>query len=170
MQDALVQATYWHDPLDEEAYINKSIFLADINNEIRVNKTYVENLNNLEHLVLVKFDNDTIVQPRETEWFGFYEPGQAKKVVPLNMTRLYLEVCWLSLFIFAAIEKIETYSIVSFLLFFELWERSMWEITLNYLFCSNNLEVNNEILHVTRSQSPSGCESKRVLQNVILAV
>lgn len=93
MQDALVQATYWHDPLDEEAYINKSIFLADINNEIRVNKTYVENLNNLEHLVLVKFDNDTIVQPRETEWFGFYEPGQAKKVVPLNMTRLYLEVC-----------------------------------------------------------------------------
>ncbi|KAF9786575.1 hypothetical protein SFRURICE_016298 [Spodoptera frugiperda] len=89
--DALVQATYWHDPLDEEAYINKSIFLADINNEIRVNKTYVENLNNLEHLVLVKFDNDTIVQPRETEWFGFYEPGQAKKVVPLNMTRLYLE-------------------------------------------------------------------------------
>lgn len=91
VQDALVQATYWHDPLDEEAYINKSIFLADINNEIRVNKTYVENLNNLEHLVLVKFDNDTIVQPRETEWFGFYEPGQAKKVVPLNMTRLYLE-------------------------------------------------------------------------------
>ncbi|CAH1638600.1 unnamed protein product [Spodoptera littoralis] len=91
VQDTLVQATYWHDPLDEEAYINKSIFLADINNEIRVNKTYIENLNNLEHLVLVKFDNDTIVQPRETEWFGFYEPGQAKKIVPLNETRLYLE-------------------------------------------------------------------------------
>ncbi|KAH9641665.1 hypothetical protein HF086_005111 [Spodoptera exigua] len=91
VQDALVQATYWHDPLDEETYINKSIFLAEINNELRVNKTYIENLNNLQHFVLVKFDNDTIVQPRETEWFGFYEPGQSKRVVPFYETRLYVE-------------------------------------------------------------------------------
>nr|AIN34691.1 fatty alcohol acetyltransferase [Agrotis segetum] len=91
VQHALVQATYWHDPLDEETYIHKTIFLPDINNEVFVNKTYIQNLNNLEHFVLVKFDNDTIVQPRETEWFGFYEPGQSKKMLPMQETRVYKE-------------------------------------------------------------------------------
>ncbi|XP_021193288.2 palmitoyl-protein thioesterase 1 [Helicoverpa armigera] len=91
VQNALVQATYWHDPLDDETYIHKSIFLSDINNEIMANKTYIQNLNNLDHLVLVKFDNDTIVQPRETEWFGYYEPGQSKKLLPLRETKLYTE-------------------------------------------------------------------------------
>lgn len=30
--------------------------------------------------VLVKFSNDTIVQPIDTEWFQFYEPNQDKKI------------------------------------------------------------------------------------------
>ena len=30
---SLVQAEYWHDPLNEEEYKTKSIFLADINQE-----------------------------------------------------------------------------------------------------------------------------------------
>ncbi|XP_020629307.1 palmitoyl-protein thioesterase 1-like [Orbicella faveolata] len=33
IQDFLVQAEYWHDPLNEEEYRDKSIFLADINQE-----------------------------------------------------------------------------------------------------------------------------------------
>uniref|UniRef100_D2SNX5 Palmitoyl-protein thioesterase 1 n=1 Tax=Heliothis virescens TaxID=7102 RepID=D2SNX5_HELVI len=91
VQNSLVQATYWHDPLDDETLHPQSIFLSDINNEIMVNKTYIQNLNNLDHFVLVKFDNDTIVQPRETEWFGYYEPGQSKKLLPLRETKIYTE-------------------------------------------------------------------------------
>ncbi|CAH0584412.1 unnamed protein product [Chrysodeixis includens] len=91
VQYSLVQATYWHDPLDEETYQHKSIFLSDINNEVYINQTYIDNLNKLEHFVLVKFNNDTIVQPRETEWFGFYEPGQSKKLLTLQESRIYLE-------------------------------------------------------------------------------
>jgi palmitoyl-protein thioesterase len=33
IQRMLVQAQYWHDPLAEETYRGKSLFLADINNE-----------------------------------------------------------------------------------------------------------------------------------------
>ena len=33
IQDTLVQAQYWHDPLNNEAYRTKSLFLADINND-----------------------------------------------------------------------------------------------------------------------------------------
>ena len=33
IHNRLVQAQYWHDPINEQEYIEKSIFLADINNE-----------------------------------------------------------------------------------------------------------------------------------------
>jgi hypothetical protein len=51
VQKHLVQATYWHNPLDEEKYKNKSTFLADINNERIINKTYIERLQSLEKYV-----------------------------------------------------------------------------------------------------------------------
>ena len=75
----LVQAQYWHDPLNEGEYKDKNIFIAEINNEREPrNQAYKDNLLKLENLVLVRFNNDTIVDPRGTEWFEFYEPGQAK--------------------------------------------------------------------------------------------
>nr|NP_001298989.1 palmitoyl-protein thioesterase 1 precursor [Papilio xuthus]BAM18109.1 palmitoyl-protein thioesterase 1 [Papilio xuthus] len=91
VQESLVQATYWHDPLDEDVYKKQSQFLADINNEREINKTYIENLNRLNKLVLVKFESDSIVQPRETEWFGFYAPGQAKVLQSLEQSDLYVQ-------------------------------------------------------------------------------
>lgn len=91
MQHWLVQATYWHDPLNESTYKHKSRFLSDINNEININKTYIENLNKLEHFVMVMFENDTVVEPKETEWFGFYAPGQAEEILPLKRSDIYLK-------------------------------------------------------------------------------
>lgn len=91
MQDFLVQATYWHDPLHEDKYRNYSTFLADINNEVVVKQEYIENLKSLKRLVLVKFINDTIVVPKESEWFGFYRSGQDTEVVGMEETSLYQE-------------------------------------------------------------------------------
>lgn len=33
VQEILVQAQYWHDPLNENEYREKSLFIADINQE-----------------------------------------------------------------------------------------------------------------------------------------
>ena len=33
VQSHLVQAEYWHDPLQEDEYRDKSVFIADINQE-----------------------------------------------------------------------------------------------------------------------------------------
>ncbi|XP_065364486.1 palmitoyl-protein thioesterase 1 [Calliphora vicina] len=85
----LVQATYWHDPLNEELYKSHSTFLADINNEVFVNGLYADNLNKLDKFVLVKFMNDTIVQPKESQWFEFYKPGQDKEILPLKQSAVY---------------------------------------------------------------------------------
>lgn len=40
---------------------------------------------------MVMFLNETIVEPKESEWFEFYEPGATAKIVPLKETRLYKE-------------------------------------------------------------------------------
>lgn len=91
VQKNSIQAQYWHDPYAEETYRKKSIFLADINNENNVNDAYKENLVKLKNLVLVKFLNDTVVVPKESEWFGYYKDDDAAHMVPMEETRLYLE-------------------------------------------------------------------------------
>ena len=92
VQDNLVQAEYWHDPLQENLYRDRSIFLADINNVKQPrNESYKINLTRLQNLVLVQFLNDTIVQPKESSWFQFYESGQATVVYKLRNSTLYQE-------------------------------------------------------------------------------
>ncbi|XP_003399319.1 palmitoyl-protein thioesterase 1 [Bombus terrestris] len=91
VQGKFIQATYWHDPYQEEEYKKKSMFMADINNERYINETYKENLQRLRTMVLVKFTNDTIVNPTETEMFGFYKPGQGSLIQTLEQTDLYRE-------------------------------------------------------------------------------
>ncbi|XP_022910226.2 palmitoyl-protein thioesterase 1 [Onthophagus taurus] len=91
VQNYLVQATYWHDPLHESDYVKYSTFLADINNERYINKTYRERLSQIENFVMVKFEKDSMVQPIASEWFGFYKAGQSKEIVPLNESKIYTE-------------------------------------------------------------------------------
>ncbi|XP_051892467.1 palmitoyl-protein thioesterase 1-like [Pristis pectinata] len=91
IQDHLVQAEYWHDPLNEELYRNKSVFLADINQERGINGSYKENLMKLNKFVMVKFLKDSMVVPVDSEWFGFYKAGQAKDTYTLQESDLYHE-------------------------------------------------------------------------------
>ncbi|XP_032901143.1 palmitoyl-protein thioesterase 1-like [Amblyraja radiata] len=91
IQEHLVQAEYWHDPLNEELYRSKSVFLADINQEKGINGSYKENLMKLNKFVMVKFLKDSMVVPVDSEWFGFYNAGQAKVTYTLQESDLYLE-------------------------------------------------------------------------------
>jgi len=92
VQDNLVQAEYWQDPWAEQEYIDKSVFLADINNNRPTkNNTYKENLITLNKFAMVRFNNDTMVQPIASEWFGWYLPGTDNVTIPLEETTLYTE-------------------------------------------------------------------------------
>lgn len=88
VQSHIVQAQYWHS-LNEQEYRNHSLFLADINNEREVNKIYKENLVKLANLVLIQFENDTMVYPKESSSFGWFTEGNASDVVDFRDTRLY---------------------------------------------------------------------------------
>lgn len=91
VQKFLVQAEYWHDPLQEDEYKEKSIFLAEINNEKVKNPQYKTNLLKLKNLVLVKFNKDTMVEPKDSEWFGFFKPGQGSEIYQVRDSPLYKE-------------------------------------------------------------------------------
>jgi palmitoyl-protein thioesterase len=91
IQNSLVQAEYWHDPLKEAEYRDKSIFIGEINNEKVQNATYKTNLQKLKNILFIKFTKDTMVVPPESEWFGFYAPGQSTQILSLNETALYTQ-------------------------------------------------------------------------------
>lgn len=90
-QKHLVQAQYWHDPLNDDLYKKNSRFLADVNQERAVNETYKQNLQQLEKFVMVKFLRDSVVDPVDSEWFGFLKTGQSKETETLQESVLYKE-------------------------------------------------------------------------------
>jgi len=89
IQDNLVQAEYWADPMDWDEYIKYSVFLSDINQQKSFNQTYRDNLLSVTNFTMVKFTLDTVVIPKESEWFGYYEIGQQSTIVPLEQSPLW---------------------------------------------------------------------------------
>ncbi|KAM5543147.1 hypothetical protein V8D89_003021 [Ganoderma adspersum] len=96
-QHNLIQAQYFRDPDQIDAYLNSSSFLASINNEVpaHANATYAAHLATLNALVLVLFSADKTVVPKESAWFGSYShpngsrDGNEKVMVPMRLQPLY---------------------------------------------------------------------------------
>jgi palmitoyl-protein thioesterase len=83
--------------LQEQLYLDANIFLPDINNALPIkNSTYKRNIMGLKNFVMVKFLQDMVVQPRDSEWFGFYASGQDTVIETLHQSKLYTED-WLGL-------------------------------------------------------------------------
>ncbi|KAG2181595.1 hypothetical protein INT44_008410, partial [Umbelopsis vinacea] len=98
----IIQAQYYKDPKNYDGgwlttlYLNKNIFLPDINNEFLLhrNKTYKQNLLSLNKLVLIKFAEDETVRPAESAWFWFF--NEEGDLIPLEDQPLYTKD-WLGL-------------------------------------------------------------------------
>merc|ERR1712025_90374 len=72
--------------------LKKSKFIAEINNEkAEKNSSYAENFSKLEDFVMVKHNQDSMVEPRESSHFEFYVPGQADVILPLRESPIYTE-------------------------------------------------------------------------------
>ena len=97
IQDLVAVAQYWHDPLNSTNYRQGSHFLAPINNELELkNGDYKRRIEQLENFVMVMFNQDDVVDPKESAHFEFYSPGQDSEILPLNESALYQED-WLGL-------------------------------------------------------------------------
>lgn len=85
-QKHVAPVTYFHD-LDDARYKAGSTFLAVINNENEINSDYVKNLEALEKLVLVKYEEDIWIIPKESSWFGYFD--KQSNIVPLVNLDIY---------------------------------------------------------------------------------
>ena len=90
VQSHLVQAQYWHDPLNEAKYRSHSKFIADINQEVTTNPEYRQNLLQVSNITFVMFNKDTMVIPKESEWFGFYKEGSDKELMTLEESEIWI--------------------------------------------------------------------------------
>lgn len=92
IQKKLVQAQYWHNPLNPTEYIMKCSWLPQINNYSSFELKYKLNLTNLKALVLIKFNQDEMVSPKESSHFEFYEENNDElKIIPLRQSKLYID-------------------------------------------------------------------------------
>ena len=74
------------------------------------NQTYKENLQKLDNLVLVKFLKDTVVDPKGSEWFSWFNSSSSTTMVPLQQTPLYQED-WLGLKVLDKAGKLKLMSV-----------------------------------------------------------
>ena len=71
VQGRVVPAQYFRDPRDLDTYLEESGWLADVNNERnKKNETYAERLARVEKFVMVLFEDDETVVPKESTWFA----------------------------------------------------------------------------------------------------
>jgi len=93
VQAHLAPSGYLKIPTDMEDYLKGCRFLPKLNNEIpsERNATYKERFSSLENLVLIMFEDDAVLIPRETAWFGYYPDGAFNPVLPPQETKLYIE-------------------------------------------------------------------------------
>ncbi|XP_024045393.1 palmitoyl-protein thioesterase 1 isoform X2 [Citrus clementina] len=93
LQDHLAPSGYYKIPTDIPEYLKGCKFLPKLNNEIvnERNSTYKERFASLENLVLIMFEQDSVLVPKETSWFGYYPDGSFDPLLPAQQTQLYTE-------------------------------------------------------------------------------
>ncbi|KAL9260190.1 Palmitoyl-protein thioesterase 1-like protein [Drosera capensis] len=93
IQAHLAPSGYLKLPNNIHAYLEKCRFLPRLNNELpeERNSTYKERFTSLQNLVLIMFEHDSVLIPKETAWFGYYPDGAFSPVMPPEQTQLYTE-------------------------------------------------------------------------------
>ena len=91
VQSRVIPAQYFRDPRDLDSYLEGSKWLADINNERnKKNASYAKNLAELERFVMVQFDQDETVVPKQSTWFADVDLDSGK-VTGLKNRTIYTE-------------------------------------------------------------------------------
>ncbi|XP_047340857.1 palmitoyl-protein thioesterase 1-like [Impatiens glandulifera] len=93
VQEHLAPAGYIKIPTGINQYMKGCKFLPQLNNEYKDHKNavYTKRFASLQNLVLIMFEDDKVLVPKETSWFGYFSDGSRDKVLPAQETTLYQE-------------------------------------------------------------------------------
>ncbi|EOA18084.1 hypothetical protein CARUB_v10006536mg [Capsella rubella] len=112
IQDHIAPSGYIKIPTEMSKYLEHSKYLPKLNNE-RPNKRnpiLKDRFTSLHNLVLVMFQGDTVVIPKESSWFGFYPDGASTPLLSPQQTKLYTED-WIGLKTLDAAGKVKFVSV-----------------------------------------------------------
>lgn len=73
-QEHIIQAQYFRDNLNYEAYLEKSVFLKWINNDLIKDIDIWNRFTQIEKFVMVLFEKDETLVPKESAWFQDLTP------------------------------------------------------------------------------------------------
>ncbi|TKY65240.1 Palmitoyl-protein thioesterase 1 [Spatholobus suberectus] len=92
-QQNLAPSGYIKIPIDIAGYTKGCKFLPKLNNEIvsKRNSTYRQQFASLQNLILIMFEQDKVLIPKETAWFGYYPNGALHPVLQVQQTELYID-------------------------------------------------------------------------------
>ncbi|CAG7873060.1 unnamed protein product [Brassica rapa] len=93
IQDHLAPSGYLKIPTEMKKYLESSKYLPKLNNEIpnQRNSTYKERFASLHNLVLIMFEDDKVIVPKDSSWFGFYPDGDFGPLLTVRETKLFKE-------------------------------------------------------------------------------
>ncbi|CAF2150530.1 unnamed protein product [Brassica rapa subsp. narinosa] len=93
VQDHIAPSGYIKLPNEMSKYLEHSKYLPKLNNERpnERNSIYKERFTSLHNLILVMFQGDKVVMPKESCWFGYYPDGATTPLLPPQQTKLYTE-------------------------------------------------------------------------------
>ena len=90
LAEKIAPASYWKYRYQYDEYMKDNVYLKDLNNEgPEKNQNYKNRIMNLNKMLLVKGSLDTIISPRESSWFEFYDK-KGEKIVPLKQSDFYI--------------------------------------------------------------------------------
>ena len=89
LRDKIAPLGYYKYRYDQKTYMEKNTFLKMLNNENDVKDMNIYNrFSSLEKLKLIKSKCDTVISPKESSWFEFFDKD-GNKIVPLNESDFY---------------------------------------------------------------------------------
>jgi palmitoyl-protein thioesterase len=90
IQNNLSAAGYFKDNFNYNSYLKSSSLLATLNNEREVkNEEYKKRFMNLDKLILIKFTQDEMISPNDSEWFAYYK-NNSMEIVPVKESEFYI--------------------------------------------------------------------------------
>ena len=91
LKDNVAPCGYYKYKYDQETYMKTNTFLKMLNNENDVKDEEVyKRFSSLELVKLIKSKEDSVITPRDSSWFQFYDI-EGKDIVPLNKSDFYIK-------------------------------------------------------------------------------
>ena len=91
LRDHVAPCGYYKYKFDQETYMKTNVFLKMLNNENEIKDEEVyRRFSSLERVKLIKSKEDSVITPRDSSWFEFYDKT-GREIVPLEQSDFYKE-------------------------------------------------------------------------------